>query len=691
MTQTATPPTAQADPTWDRVGPTRPRVRRDVLCTDTGSGAVFHNAQGGFALTGRSAYRFATMLVPRLDGTATVAELCAGLPDGQRRMVANLVATLYDRGFARDVDPATDGIGELPPEVAERYAAQLAYLDHYAGDAARRFAAFRSARVAVLGTGEVAAWAALSLVRNGAGSVAVSTVDPRVGAEAAGAGIELGTVADPAGYDVVVVAPDAGPGAVLELLAAGLPAGVTVLPAWTIGGSVVVGPATRAGVAGCWACAALRLGGAGDAGAAFWSGIALPGTVAPAPLGGPLAAMIGNLLGYEVFRLRTGAPEAETEGRILVQDTTSLDVTRQPLLPDPRCPFCPAAEPEPVDAAAVAAWRPPVVAADPADDAEPTLAVLESRSVLVQPAAGPFTRYADEHVTQLPLKVGAVELGSRTITAVDVLHAAGARLRALESAAAAYVEQVVPVRGTDGPAVDPSRLGTAGGLGGAAGDAVPAWSLLTGAAVPVPAAAARPFGAANAGRLVTATSAGLGVGPSPVDAVVAGLLSALAYRALTGALRRTVEVRAVPVASADPELTFLVRSADTLGVAVELLELASPVPVLLARTPDGRWAHGVATDRRGAAVAALRDLLGQVQVPGADRGDPFLAAFEPATLVPTGTAGPLTAGAGVLIGDVLDGLRAEGGDVLVVPDGSADLRAGGLHVARVLLVAADGG
>lgn len=185
MTQTVPPPqTAPApSPTWRRVAQTRPRVRRDVLCTDTGNGAVFHNAQGGFALTGRSAYRFATMLVPRLDGTASVEELCDGLPDGQRAMIANLVATLYDRGFARDVEPGADGPGGLEPAVAQRFAAQLAYVDHYVGDAAGRFERFRTARVAVLGDDEVARWAALSLVRNGAGSVALTGSDPALTAE----------------------------------------------------------------------------------------------------------------------------------------------------------------------------------------------------------------------------------------------------------------------------------------------------------------------------------------------------------------------------------------------------------------------------------------------------------------------------------------------------------------------------
>ena len=122
--------------------------------------------------------------------------------------------------------------------------------------------------------------------------------------------------------------------------------------------------------------------------------------------------MVGNLLGYEVFRLRTGVLPAETRRQVLVQDLASLDVTAQPLLPDPRCPFC-APEPAPapaLDRAAVARWQPAESAAEPADDGDRALAALEARSVLVQPDTGPFPGWADESWTQLPLKVGSVQV-----------------------------------------------------------------------------------------------------------------------------------------------------------------------------------------------------------------------------------------------------------------------------------------
>src|SRR5690606_15378765 len=146
------------------------------LFTETPDGVIFHNADGGFQVTSPSAYRFATLLVPHLDGSRTVAEICTGFKDPQKAMVGGLVKALYARGFARSVpDPAAPDAGGtlLEPAVADLFAEQIAYLDHYADGARRAFAAFRGTRVAVLGDGQTARWAALSLIRNGCAAVGV--------------------------------------------------------------------------------------------------------------------------------------------------------------------------------------------------------------------------------------------------------------------------------------------------------------------------------------------------------------------------------------------------------------------------------------------------------------------------------------------------------------------------------------
>ncbi|MGW7125609.1 TOMM precursor leader peptide-binding protein, partial [Streptomyces sp. NPDC054901] len=158
---------------YEAVATSRPRIRRDVLFTQTPEGVLFHNSDGGFRLNAKAAYRFATLIVPHLTGEHSVAELCQGLGEPQRAMVGDLVKTLYERDFARSIaEPGPAAAAAAPdPDVARRFAPQIAYADHYADDAEARFMRFRGTRVAVLGEDRVAHWCALSLVRNGCAEI----------------------------------------------------------------------------------------------------------------------------------------------------------------------------------------------------------------------------------------------------------------------------------------------------------------------------------------------------------------------------------------------------------------------------------------------------------------------------------------------------------------------------------------
>ncbi|MEV7504951.1 TOMM precursor leader peptide-binding protein [Streptomyces sp. NPDC093018] len=747
-------PHAPASP--EEIAQSRPRIRRDVLYTQTPDGVLFHNAHGGFNVRTRNAYRFATLIVPHFDGERRVEELCAGLGDKQRDMVVQLVRALYARGFARDAGPKPPG-DLLAPQVGERFAHQLDYLDHYADDAAGRFARFRDTPVAVLGDDALARWAALGLLRNGSAAVAIAEQPgpyselraerhgvegaAEIDAEAAAlaeAGCaprlaRLGEAADGTygwaeleGWDTVLVTPAAGSRQLLRLLTEGVPAGRRLLGAWTFGDRAVIGPEMTAGHTGCWCCAALRLGAGTDAAdsADLWASVGPAAPLgAPAPLiGGPLAGMLGNLLAFEVFRLVTGALPAETRGRLVVQDLDSLDVLTEPLLPHPRCPYCSAApegeQAEGVDALRTArpedesAVEPADGAADE-DAARAALAALEERDVLVCEAAGVFTAYADDEWEQTPLKIGTVRLGlapgrTREVSAADVHHVAGARLNALFRAAEVYVEHVVPAQVLTATALEaaagkwtrlaPAELAVSSGLDVPA-DRIAhfseAASLLDGRTVLVPAGAVRTFGGWNDAGLFERTSAGTGAAGSPRAALARALRTALAQDALHAAVRRAHPVRTVDPATLteDPELRFLLRSAENLGVTAEVLDLGSPLlPVVLARftdEPSGetRWATGSGLRHREAVLEALRDLLGAEQLRRAggesDAGDPLWADLDAATLVPDGvvpapeveTTWPA----------VLDGLAAAGRDAFAVRVTAPDLAEGTVFASRVVL------
>ncbi|MDX3607815.1 TOMM precursor leader peptide-binding protein [Streptomyces sp. FL06-04B] len=731
----ATPASTTATTAFDALAGTRPRIRRDVLFTETPGGVLFHNADGGFHLTGRTAYRFASLVVPHLTGQHRMAELCAGFGSARRAMAAELVNMLYARGFARDIPEADTAGDAVDRETAERFAAQIAYVDHYTDDAPARFARYRSTRVAVLGDDETARWCALSLVRNGCASVGTveapggAAAAEGVAAEAAANGARIDPIpagtdagwADLDGYDIVVVS-GAGAGArTHRLLAAGVPEDVTLIPAWLFGRRLVVGPLTTAGSTGCWSCALLRLGGNVDPGTAaeLWSEAAGAAPSDGAALSGPVAAMVGNLVGYEVFRLTTGALPAETAGQVLVQDLESLDVMAEPVRPHPRCARCsglPAEEPAPLPGALA---LPVTATVETARDAEELVEELNRiSSALVRPYTGTFRRYDDEELTQTPLKLSRVEVAlgggaRRRIAAFDVHHLAGARTRALYAAAETYVEHLVPLTGvqaadagarTDGGTQElrtlgPDALTTGGGTGAAPAAWAVATSLIGKDPVRVPAAALRPFGPHNHDRVHLATTAGAGAGGSAAEAAGRGLLSALAHDALLRAVRGTTRVRPAAIGGDDPELVFLLKSAANLDIAVDLLDLGeadrSTAHVVLAREANGpsagaRWAVGAGLSRRTAAAAALRDLLGQVQLAAedpeaaVDPGDPLVADLAPGAIAVSG--GSVVAdGRETSFDAVLEALGSAGRDVLYVPTTPADLRSGSIATARVLL------
>jgi bacteriocin biosynthesis cyclodehydratase domain-containing protein len=723
----------------------RPRVRRDVLYTEVPEGVLFHDATTGFRVHGRSAYRFATLVVPFLDGTTTVAELSAGLGPAQRAMVLDLVGTLYRRGFARAVPPVDpDREPVLAEPVRRRFEPQVSYIDHHVDDAESRFATFRHTRVAVVGDDEVAGWAARSLLRNGAATIGVAPLVLDDGLEREAAELsaddcpaDLRAVAALAGsptwpeldgYDVVVVTPTAsGTRTVLALQEQGVPEGVVLLPCWTAGRDVLLGPSMRTGTRGCWLCAALRVAGTAEpeAAADLWSGLAghrLPGH---RPLG-PVAAMVGNLVGYEIFRLTTGALPGETDGRVVVQDQDTLDAVVEPLLPHPACGLCSAPGPhlravgdratelaEP--AASPQAWKPMPEPGGP--EAEQQLATLEQRMALVGARLGVVTAFDDDLLPQTPLRVTTahVALGHgrrRRIAAVDVHNVAGARIAALAAAAGVYTDRLVPPDGllTGAaaeeaqrllPVVPPAALTTQSGTD-PDGATVSAWvaatSLTTGGRALVPAAAVAPYADHNTGGAITPGPAGTGVDGSPAGARGAALLSALAHDALVDAVhgRRTATRLVLGERDDDPVLTFLVRTAGHLGVRPELLDLGPDggAPVVLARTTppgsdDDLWTVAADTTRRAATVTVLRDLLGRVQLAAAlegepvDTGDPIVADLDTRTIAVSGER-PWTDRA-VTLPKVLDGLRARGVDPLVVDRRSADLDAAGLSVARVVL------
>lgn len=705
----------------DAFGQVRPRLRHDVLFADTGDGVFLKTAESQSVVKGRSAYRLLAALSPFLTGERTVAQLADQLPEAQRGMVRSFVSLLVDRGFARDAELPRPA--DLSAQVRTRFRSQINYVEHHTDHAAARFARFRAAEVLVVGSGAMARAAALALLRNGMAAVAMApavaapgALPPELTAEAEGltrAGCAatvrwLGLPVDALDEKqlrryAVVIAPaeDVGAAQVLRLSRLRAPEGPVLLPAFVVGDLAVLGPLAREDGTPCWVCALLRLHANLDSEdvAALWRELSLPGlaTTIRAP-SAPLAAMLGNLMGYDVFRLLTGCLPAESEGAIVVQHLDTLEALRERLLPHPLCPVCAAAAEQPRGA--------------PPQPSAPGLEGDEYRDLLGR-YAGVLRAFEDGGIDQSPLKVGRVTFGApgtaegtaRSITAFDLHTVLAARSRALRAAALVYVGLVAasprPQTGEVRGAVAHDRLATWSGLPAEDQRAtawLPATSLLSQEERAVPAAAVHPFAGVNAASVFERTGAGAGAGADADAAITAGLLSAMAYEALRDAAAGRLTGRVLPleVGDPDPALDFLARTARNLDVPVEVLDISAPssIEVALVRTcgdDGGLWALGWGFSRRSATIEALLDLLGRVQMrrqtgdTGVVLGEPLLPELEVAVLKVAERAmtAPVTA---TTVSEVLEGLRSSGREALVVDTTTPDLLLrGGIVTVRVLI------
>lgn len=725
-TTTERPGAASSDTT-----PIRPRLRHDVVFADSGQDGVFvRHSDGGFMLTGRTAYTWLSALSPYLNGQHTLDDLCAGLTEERRAMVTMIVNTLLERGFARDAKPGEE---RLTADVAEAFRRQLDFVAHYSDDEHVRFSRFRDARILVVGPGSVVTAAAVNLLRNGAGRVDVACaagatvaadVAARVGdlGDVAGSAVawhrSVPTAAELDGLDAVaVVVTPATSRLVCDLLTRGGTGGPVVFPVTPVADRIVFGPVTRPATAPCWACAMLRLPASVDPGAVadLWRSAALPGGGDHTSVGTRTAGMVGSEMAFELFRFLTGCLVAETDGSVLVQDRLTMETRREQLLPHPRCPVCTgfpvrlADEPAPLRSDL----------AQPAADGDPH--PFKRAFDLLSPHVGIVLEYTDDRFDQAPVKAARIRLsqaapdgGPAEMAAFHIGSLSDARTVLLDRALPAYVDAVGAPSTSDTvatPGIPVDRLFTATGLPVADGPLVAATSLVTGAVVGVPAAAVHPFHAVNASGGVERTAAGHGGGETQEQARTAGLLSALAYRAVLAACSGAPATR-LAFTGLDQDthaaLWFLLRSVEQFDQRADVLLLTDgPAPVVLAVvhggvTGDGddggrTWAVAAGTSLESAAVDALTDAVGRAQLAREDEpawaGPPLLADFDPRTVEP-GTTAEFDSldGPAVTVPDIVDALRASGYDVLAADTTTRDLRAAGPFVTeRVLIVGAGRG
>ncbi|MGW4958527.1 YcaO-like family protein [Nonomuraea sp. NPDC004186] len=113
----------------------KPRLPADVRFAPTSGGVAFLTREGVVRMNGASVHLWVERLAVHLDGSRTVAELTAELPDERRAFVTSLLTTLRERGLVEDAGERgvlpvaagatcslladADRFGELAPALAD--------------------------------------------------------------------------------------------------------------------------------------------------------------------------------------------------------------------------------------------------------------------------------------------------------------------------------------------------------------------------------------------------------------------------------------------------------------------------------------------------------------------------------------------------------------------------------------------
>jgi bacteriocin biosynthesis cyclodehydratase domain-containing protein len=310
-------------------------------------------------------------LLDALDGERTLEELHE---EFGRETVDDAISQMQELEVIEDA--ADDDLVD-PAELA-RFDRQLRYFSDIGqgglvpSECQRRL---REAKVAVLGVGGLGGWAAWSLITCGIGEmwlvdgdrVEISNLNRQIlytpndigllKVEAAAARLRafnpdaritstarrLGSVAEIAdfidGADVVIDAID-WPAIEVEEWCnqACFEAGIPYITMSHFPPIARVGPLYVPGVTGCYACQGIawrREYPLLDA--ALAASRAKP---SPAATIGPACGLIGGQIGMEVMHLLTGLSTPSTQGVAHIYDLRTMEVERDPVVPEPDCPIC---------------------------------------------------------------------------------------------------------------------------------------------------------------------------------------------------------------------------------------------------------------------------------------------------------------------------------------------------------------
>lgn len=350
---------------------TRPRIKRTTEQIEAPSGDLYlmrPSARSDIQIENPDAEGRA--LLAALDGDRTREELEERFGE---EAVGDLLAQLEELGLVEDA--ADDDL--IPAASIERFDRQIRYFaDITAGPPPSQCQArLENARLVVLGVGGLGGWSALSLACCGIGEMLlvdgdrveesnlnrqvlytesdIGRLKVEAAAERLGAfnsRMRLETVAERVdgeaaiaelieGYDLVIDAAD-WPAHEIEQWCnnACFAAGIPYITMSHFPPIARVGPLYVPGVTGCFACqvaAYRRSYPMFDV--AIEQRRAKP---SPAATLGPACGLIGGQVGLDVMHHLTGLAEPSTQGVGHIYDLRTMEVEREPVVPEPECPVC---------------------------------------------------------------------------------------------------------------------------------------------------------------------------------------------------------------------------------------------------------------------------------------------------------------------------------------------------------------
>ncbi|ROS45982.1 hypothetical protein [Curtobacterium sp. PhB78] len=409
-------------------GSDRPFLRRDTFYAEIEDGIQFSSTGPAFRLSGTAVFAVFERLVPFLNGDVRRDELRAAVGPSRWNFVESMLSFLAEREILRWIPQ--DDVDALSVDDRGLYTEQIAFLAQYSDRPHAAFVAFRDTPVHIVGGGEIGTTTARNLAENGHRAVRLIVPDPD--------SASMDQTRDLLEAEHVIVLPTASGMAWFAanltdlrpercLLIVPGDERIFVLPhQWSPGA-----------VAPDWMDAVVAL----EAGSTIQS---LQSTFIASqssldPLQGrsgstAVQRMLGAILSYEVFKGLSGVLPAETATGLLSLDAVTGEATAHPVFPrtqQRRVTLSPAA---------------------PRAEASGAITPEDSRAGsypewcrLVDEITMPVTRFDDDEVTQLPLKVTvAIQHNGVRRAASSLWTTADARIGAIERACEDLVAELEP-------------------------------------------------------------------------------------------------------------------------------------------------------------------------------------------------------------------------------------------------------